>query len=89
MIDRSGGDEVEVTDGLDTDRDGHPDTLVLPDPTALSLVADRDGDGLADLLLRIGPDGAVTDTDVHSDALWWPTDPAADACYDPFWTDRP
>jgi hypothetical protein len=51
---------------------------------------DVDRDGLADLFIRIGPDGAASTTDLTVDPVpWWPTDPAADACYDPFWTDRP
>jgi hypothetical protein len=89
MIDRNDDDEVEITEGVDTDHDGHPDTLVLPDPSDLSLVADTDRDGLVDLLLRIGPDGAVTTTDLHGvPTAGWAIDTADEVCYDPLWPDR-
>ena len=45
--------------GADTDGDGHPDTLLTPDGVDLLVLTDLDGDGLADRVLRIGPDGAV------------------------------
>jgi hypothetical protein len=51
---------------------------------------DVDRDGLADLFIRIGPDGAASTTDLTVDPVpWWPTDPAADACYDPLGMDQP
>ncbi|WP_214367940.1 DUF6802 family protein [Pseudonocardia sp. H11422] len=49
---------VAVADGADTDGDGDPDTLVLTEDADLVLHTDLDGDGLADQVLRIGPDGA-------------------------------
>jgi hypothetical protein len=49
----------DVSGGFDTDRDGQPDTAVLDDGFDLVLLTDLDGDGWADQLLRIGPDGVV------------------------------
>ena len=90
MIRPEGDDGVEVRYGADTDQDGFPDTLVLPDPTALTVVADVDRDGFADLLIRLGPDGVATTIDLAVDPEpWWPTDPGADACYDPLGLDQP
>ena len=58
--------------GADTDGDGQPDTLLTPDGPDLLVLTDLDGDGLADRVLRIGPDGAVhpdpmADLTVHPD----------------------
>ncbi|HEY2096099.1 MAG: hypothetical protein QOI50_2092 [Pseudonocardiales bacterium] len=90
MIRPDDRDRIEINTGVDTDLDGHPDTVLLPDPLDFALLVDVDRDGLADLFIRIGPDGAASTTDLTVDPVpWWPTDPAADACYDPFWTDRP
>ncbi|HEX4361237.1 MAG TPA: hypothetical protein VH141_27125 [Pseudonocardia sp.] len=79
-----------VHQGVDTDLDGRPDTVLLPDPVELALLADTDHDGLADLFIRIGPDGSASTTDLTVDPVpWWPTDPTADMCSDPFWLDHP
>jgi hypothetical protein len=48
-----------VRSGVDTDGDGRPDTLLTDDGVDLLVYSDLDGDGLADRLLRIGPDGTV------------------------------
>jgi hypothetical protein len=48
---------ADVSAGFDTDGDGHPDTTVADDGVDLVLLTDLDGDGFADRLLRIGPDG--------------------------------
>lgn len=53
------GTRADVGGGADTDGDGHPDTLLTPDGADLLVLTDLDGDGLADRVLRIGPDGAV------------------------------
>ena len=50
---------ADVRGGDDTDGDGHPDTLLAPDGPDLLVLTDLDGDGLADRVLRIGPDGSV------------------------------
>jgi hypothetical protein len=43
---------------------------------------------VADLIIRIGPDGVAHTAGLGPGPLpWWPTDPAADACYDPLWPD--
>jgi hypothetical protein len=47
------------SDGFDTDGDGTADTMVTDDGVDLILLTDLDGDGLADQVLRIGPDGVV------------------------------
>jgi hypothetical protein len=49
----------EVTAGFDTDADGRPDTVVLPDGVDLVVAFDLDGDLFADEVLRIGPDAVV------------------------------
>lgn len=46
-------------DAVDTDADGRPDTIVTDDGFDLVLHTDLDGDGLADQVLRIGPDGVA------------------------------
>lgn len=90
MIRPDDRDRIPIRNGVDTDLDGRPDTVLLPDPVELALLADTDDDGLADLFIRIGPDGAASTTDLTVDPVpWWPTDPAADMCSDPFWSDRP
>ena len=52
-------DGADVARGVDTDADGRPDTLLTSDGTDLLVLTDLDGDGLADRVLRIGPDGSV------------------------------
>ncbi|HEY2203338.1 MAG TPA: hypothetical protein VGH99_02515 [Pseudonocardia sp.] len=49
---------IELDGGVDTDHDAHRDTALLPDPGALTLAVDTDRDGLADLVVRVGPDAA-------------------------------
>lgn len=44
---------------LDTDGDGRRDTVVYTDGVDLVFVTDLDADGLADQVLRAGPDGVV------------------------------
>ena len=53
------GDPVDVAQGVDTDGDGRPDTVLWTDDADLLVASDLDADGLADRLLRIGPDGSV------------------------------
>lgn len=50
---------ADVRWGADTDGDDRPDTVLAADGTDLLVQTDLDGDGLADRVLRIGPDGAV------------------------------
>lgn len=50
---------LDVSGGFDTDGDGRADTVVGDDAGDLVLSSDLDGDGLADQILRIGPDGVV------------------------------
>lgn len=50
---------ADVTWGTDTDADGRPDTLLTTEGADLLVLTDLDGDGLADRVLRIGPDGSV------------------------------
>ncbi len=50
---------IDVTRGLDTDGDGHADTVVTDDGVDLVLCTDLDGDGFADQVLHVGPDGSV------------------------------
>ena len=57
--DDAGADPLLVAGGFDTDGDGRPDTAVTDDGVDLVLLTDLDGDGLADQVLRIGPDGVV------------------------------
>jgi hypothetical protein len=62
---RAAGTPAELRGGADTDGDGHPDTLLTADGPDLLVLTDLDGDGLADRVLRIGPDGAVHGVAVH------------------------
>ncbi len=64
--DGAGRDEgaVDVRRGADTDGDGRPDTLLTADGVDLLVLSDLDGDGLADRVLRVGPDAAVHAGDV-------------------------
>jgi hypothetical protein len=50
---------VDVRAGVDTDGDARPDTLLTIDGHELLVHTDLDGDGLADQVLGIGPDGTV------------------------------
>jgi hypothetical protein len=56
---------ADVRGGADTDGDRHPDTLLTTDGADLLVLTDLDGDGLADRVLRIGPDGSVHPTAGH------------------------
>jgi hypothetical protein len=56
---------ADVRGGADTDGDRHPDTLLTTDGADLLVLTDLDGDGLADRVLRIGPDGSVHPTPGH------------------------
>ncbi|WP_433277170.1 hypothetical protein ACQPZA_36840 [Pseudonocardia xinjiangensis] len=58
----------DVSGGFDTDGDGRADTAVTCDGVDLVLLTDLDGDGFADQILRIGPDGAVRQTVVEPPA---------------------
>lgn len=49
----------ELHQGVDTDGDGRPDTVLTDDGADLVVLTDLDGDGFADRTLRIGPDGSV------------------------------
>ena len=62
------GVPADLRGGADTDGDGHPDTLLTADGPDLLVLSDLDGDGLADRVLRIGPDGAVHGVAAHGDA---------------------
>jgi hypothetical protein len=57
--DPDAGPYQDVGHGADTDADGRPDTIVLGDGVDLVLLTDLDGDGYADRVLRIGPDGVA------------------------------
>ena len=66
---------ADVGRGADTDGDGRPDTLLAPDGVDLLVLSDLDGDGLADRVLRIGPDAAVHTGGVGLQAGVGPPDP--------------
>jgi hypothetical protein len=53
------GPAPAFTPTLDTDADGVPDTALTDDGVDLVVSTDLDGDGTADQVLRIGPDGVV------------------------------
>lgn len=53
------GDPADVGRGVDTDGDGRPDTVLWTDDADLLVATDLDADGLADRVLRIGPDGSL------------------------------
>jgi hypothetical protein len=88
---RPGADEkINTAGGVDTDQDGLPDTVVLTDPVEVLLAVDLDRDQLADLIVRIAPDGVAETiwfgpTGPGAAEPWPPTDPAADLCTDPLW----
>ncbi len=50
----------DVRAGLDSDRDGRPDSIFTSDGDDLLLHTDMDADGLADRSLRLRADGSVT-----------------------------
>jgi hypothetical protein len=77
MITPGTDDRIEVVGGVDTDLDGHPDTLLLPDHPELLLAVDLDRDTLADVVLEVGPDAVVRRFPLTPGS----TDPLADACY--------
>ncbi len=60
------GYRADVATGIDSDADGHPDTLVTDDGIDLILLTDIDGDRFADRVLRIGPDGVVREVGFRS-----------------------
>lgn len=53
------GDPSGFDARYDTDGDGRADTAVTDDGVDLLLLTDLDGNGVADQILRIGPDGVV------------------------------
>jgi hypothetical protein len=69
---------VPVLSGMDTDGDGVPDTVVTVDGADLLLHTDLDADGLADQVLRLGPDAGFADGAAGADpgrpslGWWWP-----------------
>lgn len=81
VIRPDGPDRISVRDGLDTDADGHPDTVAFRFGQDPAVAADTDGDGFADLIIRFGQDGgaAIYDLDgepwdVPLDDGWTATD---------------
>jgi hypothetical protein len=58
-IRRPGTVSDDVADGVDTDGDGLPDTVLVGDGADLLVQTDLDADGLVDRVLRIGEDGLV------------------------------
>lgn len=54
-----GGPDVRA--GVDSDHDGHPDSIFTADGDDLLLHTDTDADGHADRALRLRPDGTVAD----------------------------
>lgn len=82
------GSPASVADGVDTDADGMPDTVVRADGIDLVLLTDLDGDGYADRVLRIGPDGIAREVGPRwstPDAL--DGDPLAGGWSDGGWSD--
>jgi hypothetical protein len=65
-----------VADGIDTDADGRPDTIVSDDGVDLILRTDLDGDSYADRVLRIGPDGVAREVGYRTCGPW--DDPRGD-----------
>ncbi|HSK57758.1 MAG TPA: DUF6802 family protein, partial [Actinomycetospora sp.] len=45
---------------VDSDADGRADTAVVPEPDALALATDLDGDARVDVLTRVHADGTAT-----------------------------
>jgi hypothetical protein len=52
---------------VDSDADGRPDTTVAPEPDALVLGTDLDGDARVDVITRVHDDGRVTTEDVTTE----------------------
>ncbi|HEY9413918.1 MAG TPA: hypothetical protein VIQ30_04100 [Pseudonocardia sp.] len=77
MSARDDDTRIDVTSGVDTDRDGRGDTLPLPSARELLLAVDTDRDGFADLIIEIGPDAVVYSIPLTAGL----TDSLADACY--------
>jgi hypothetical protein len=59
MINSDSPNQIDTSAGVDTNRDGFADTVLLPDPDELALAVDLDRDGLADLLVHVDPDGVA------------------------------
>lgn len=74
---------VDVSGGVDSNADGRPDTLVTDDGFDLVVHTDRDGDGLADHVLRIGADGGVREVAPPSHGVVEGVLHASDAELDP------
>lgn len=90
MIRPGGDDRIEIHNGVDTDHDGHPDTMALPLGDDLALAVDVNHDNLADLLIRIGADGSGSTIHLGDDPdPWLAVDPLDDAYDDPFDLDWP
>lgn len=67
-----------VGDGVDTDADGVPDTIVVDDGFDLLVATDLDGDGVADQVLRVTVEGEVhivDPPDTGADTPGWPPVP--------------
>jgi hypothetical protein len=60
---------TDVAGAVDTDADGRPDTLVRDDGVDLILLTDLDGDGYAERMLRIGPDGSAREAGYRPEEL--------------------
>lgn len=82
MTSRGEDDRIDVRAGVDTDLDGHADTLLVPGTAELVLAVDTDRDGFADLVIEVGPDAVAHSIPLGGPAGWVPTDPLADACFD-------
>lgn len=90
MIRPGGDDRIEIRNGVDTDLDGHPDTMVLPVGEELALAVDVDQDNLADLLILIGAGGIDSTVHLGGDPdSWLATDAFDDVYHDPFDLDWP
>jgi hypothetical protein len=57
---------------VDSDADGRADTAVVPEPDALALATDLDGDARVDVLTRVHADGTATTelVDAPGPASW-------------------
>ncbi|MFC5137101.1 DUF6802 family protein [Actinomycetospora rhizophila] len=63
---------------VDSDADGRPDTAVVPEPDALVLGTDLDGDARVDVVTRVHDDGRVTTEDLAWDEGPVPPAPTID-----------
>lgn len=77
MINHDSDDRIDVRGGTDTDHDGRPDTLLVPDRPELMFAVDLDRDTLADVIVEVGPDAVAR----RFPLLPGSTDPLAEACY--------